>query len=467
MSLSGTSLVPLVLQVKQTQLFQVSNATYLSPIIDVFYSENHITQAQCFILIISDGTYLIPVLVNSESIKEQFRLTTLNSTTLNNLRYKVITIRRSAVSVYRRDNHVSPYIIALDWQKSIDQNITVPLDIQCISRNPKVTQWIKVFRAFGLSKDKPISSFFQIPHIDRLFPSFAQVEYILEKTMACCFVKGEWVANRAMSKWAVVKEETIGTEKPADTARSIDIDQEPMNAEEQMDTDESVKTKPFRTKYVKAMSVKTMPAKTKPVQTEDVQTKDDKLKVVQRMSAKTIPVKTKQPIRTDQTLHTQRPQHTASSNIIYLDEMDEVEESDKSVSTSNVSALNTNNIKSGGTVINDPQTTSPNMNQTDKTIVISSSESNSIETIENVDIIPSKRTIPPTTFDVPEKKAKTDHVQCVQLTDLSKEELKKELTHHVNELYSIANDKHISTFGKISALSNLRSLCYIRHLCDS
>lgn len=42
MSLSGTSLVPLVLQVKQTQLFQVSNATYLSPIIDVsrYYSSN-------------------------------------------------------------------------------------------------------------------------------------------------------------------------------------------------------------------------------------------------------------------------------------------------------------------------------------------------------------------------------------------------------------------------------------------
>lgn len=342
---------------------------------------------------------------------------------MNNLHYKVITIRQFAVSVYRRGHHVSPYIIALDWEKSIDKNITVPFDIQCISKNPKVTQWIKVFDSFDLPKDKPISSFFRIPHIDQLFPYFAQVEYILEKTLASCFVKGEWVANRALSERVVVKEniadeeETIGTEQPTDTGRSMVTCREPANAEEQMDIDG--------------------------------------------------PVKTKQPIRTDQTLQTQRLQHTASSNIIYIDEIDEVEESGESVLTSNVPALSTNDINSV-IVIHDSevtQTTPRNMNQTEESIVILSSESNNIEIIESTDISPLKRTIS-TTFDVPEKRVKRELVQSVPMTDLSKEELKEKLDHHLNRLYSIANDERTSTFGRINALSNLRSLCYIRH-CDS
>ncbi|KAI8070106.1 hypothetical protein BDF21DRAFT_424989 [Thamnidium elegans] len=281
MFFSGTSLVPLVVQAKHIELFQVSNSTHLSVITDVFYSKNVDTQAQCLILIISDGTYLIPVLVTPESIEEQFRLTTLNSTALNNLRHKVITIRKSAVSVYRRGNRVSPYIIALDWQKETSENVIIRPGAQHISHNPKVRRWIKMFDTFELPKDKSISSFFKTPFIDQLFPFFAQVEYILEKLLAA------------------------------------------------------------------------------------------------------------------------------------------------------------SNIESG---INDS---------------------------ENTAISPLKRTVS-NTFDVTEKKVKTKtvHVESISMTDLSKEELKEEFNNNLNRLHSMANDTHMSAFGRINALSKLRSLCYIKY-CDS
>ncbi|KAI9355893.1 hypothetical protein BD770DRAFT_473568 [Pilaira anomala] len=72
MTFNGPSLIPWVVQGKSTQLFETVNDIHTVIIFEVFYSKNFNTPAQCLVLIVSDGTYFIPLLIDPEAVKDRF-----------------------------------------------------------------------------------------------------------------------------------------------------------------------------------------------------------------------------------------------------------------------------------------------------------------------------------------------------------------------------------------------------------
>ncbi|KAI9361788.1 hypothetical protein BD770DRAFT_441135 [Pilaira anomala] len=218
MTFNGPSLIPWVVQGKSTQLFETVNDIHT-----VIIFENFNTPAQCLVLIVSDGTYFIPLLIDPEAVKDRFG----------------------------RKKTLAPYIIALDFRKINDRPVTLKSGIQDVSKNPKVKQWIQVIEGYQLPKEKPISSYFRNKEITQLFSPFDEIEYNLEKIMNACYIKDEWAVPQPINNFSDIlnvddnnEDHTLKVQEQVNM-QNIANTQQSMNSQPLENTQQSVNSQPL------------------------------------------------------------------------------------------------------------------------------------------------------------------------------------------------------------------------------